>query len=187
MKKQFSTYKPFLVFLGTFFICYLSLTFLYQTYLNQYDAGRNEVDGFTKIVASQSVFFMKFFNTNSFEQPNLEDASVKLFYKNTYLSRVVEGCNALSVMILFISFVLAFAGKFKPTLLFLIAGTGIIHFFNVLRIAILNVLIFNYPNQKHLLHGVVFPLIIYGIVFVLWIIWVNNFSSYAKKTISKQG
>lgn len=181
MKKYFIQYKPFLLFLAKFFVVYLTLTFAYQQFLNSYDAKQFEVDSFTKLVAKQSVFVMKCFDTSSKSAPNFLDSSVKLYYKNTYISRVVEGCNALSIMILFVSFVVAFSGKLKPTILFLLGGCLLIHVTNVLRIAFLNVLIFNYPNQKQLLHSVVFPLLIYGIVFLLWVIWVNKFSKYAKK------
>jgi hypothetical protein len=31
--------------------------------------------------------------------------------------RIIEGCNAISIIILFISFVVSFSGKLKPTLL----------------------------------------------------------------------
>jgi hypothetical protein len=44
-------------------------------------------------------------------------------------------------------------------------------------------LIYNFPKQQHLLHSVVFPLFIYGVVLLLWIIWVNKFSLYATKTV----
>lgn len=181
LKNYFVQYKPFLIFLAKFFVVYLLLTFGYQQFLNQYDTKQFEVDSVTKLVAKQSVFVMKWFDASSKSTPNFLDTSVKLYYKNTYVSRVVEGCNAISIMILFVSFVVSFSGKLKPTILFLIAGILLIHLINVLRIALLNVLIFNYPNQKQLLHGVVFPLLIYGIVFGLWVIWVNKFSHYAKK------
>jgi len=87
------------------------------------------------------------------------------------------------VIILFISFVIAFSGKIKTTLLFILLGSFIIHVLNVFRIALLCILMYYFPKQQHLLHGVVFPLIIYGVVFILWIIWVNKFSKYATKTI----
>jgi hypothetical protein len=41
---------------------------------------------------------------------------------------------------------------------------------------------FHYPQYQEVLHGVIFPLFIYGVVFILWIVWVNKFSSYAKKS-----
>ena len=88
-------------------------------------------------------------------------------------------------MILFVAFVVAFSGKLKTTVLFLIFGIIIIHVLNVIRIAMLCVLLQKYPAQEEILHGVVFPLFIYGVVFGLWVIWVNKFSTYAKETTKK--
>ena len=97
------------------------------------------------------------------------------------MSRVVEGCNALSVMILFAAFVVAFSGKWLQTVGFIVVGTVLIHFLNLLRIAFLSVALYYHPDQEAILHGVVFPLIIYGFVFGLWVIWVNKFSGYVSK------
>jgi hypothetical protein len=40
----------------------------------------------------------------------------------------------------------------------------------------------SFPGQVSFLHGVLFPLFIYGVVFILWVIWVSKFSLYAKNT-----
>ena len=80
---------------------------------------------------------------------------------------------------------MAFAGRISTTLLFLIGGSVLIYLLNVIRIAVLSVLLYRFPAYEHLLHGVIFPLFIYGVVFILWFIWVNYFSSYAKKSTSK--
>ena len=105
-----------------------------------------------------------------------------IIYHQKIVGRIIEGCNAISVIILFVSFIVAFSGKLKQTLLYVLAGSVLIYLLNILRIVLLVVLVYNYPSEEHLLHGVLFPLIIYGIVFILWVIWVNKFSKYASKT-----
>lgn len=182
MKKLLLQYKPFLLFLGKFIASYLLLTIVYQTYLNQFDADKAEVDSFTQIVADQSVSVLSWFDSKSYTMPHLKEPSVKIIYKGKYISRIIEGCNAISVIILFISFVVAFTGKFKNTILFILFGTVLIHILNVTRIALLCVGLYHFPKLEHLLHGVVFPLVIYGIVFLLWIIWVNKYSLYATES-----
>ena len=164
---------------------YLVLTFAYQSYLSEFNEKKFEVDGFTKSVAHQSSYILSFFDSQSYTMPNLKEASVNLFYHNLWVARIVEGCNALSVLILFVSFIIAFTGKFKQTLLFTLTGILIIHIFNILRIVLLSMAIYHYPKFKEVLHSVVFPLFIYGIVFLLWVIWVNKFSFYAKKNTKK--
>lgn len=181
MKEYFLQYQSFLSFLAKFFVAYLVLSALYLLYLNQFDASQNQVDGFTTSVANQTQKVLTLFDPNAHTASNLNEPSIKLFYNQKWVSRVIEGCNALSVMILFISFVISFTGKWKATLLFILLGTLIIHIFNILRIALLSMAVYHFPQQQDFLHSVVFPLFIYGVVFVLWIIWVNKYSSYAKK------
>lgn len=183
MKKYFIEYKPFLSFLGKFLLVYALLTFIYEKYLSQFDTKKFEVDGFTQLVSRQTVSLMHFFGLNASQNFNPFEPNMQMFYNNNYVARIIEGCNGLSVIILFIAFVIAFTGKFKHTILFIASGTLIIHVFNVARIALLCVLITKYPKYKSILHDIVFPLIIYGTVFLLWIIWVNKFSRYATKTV----
>jgi exosortase family protein XrtF len=168
--------------LGKFLLTYLLLTFIYQSYLNQFDVKKLEVDGFTQLVAKQTKDVMLFFNCDVQTSPNLKEPGVNLSYNQRPMARIIEGCNALSVIILFISFIIAFSGNIKSTVLYIISGSILIHILNVSRIALLCVLMYYYPKQQHLLHGVLFPLFIYGVVFMLWIIWVNKFSKYATKT-----
>jgi len=182
LEKYFSRYKPFLLFLGKFVMTYLLLTFVYQSYLGQFDVKKFEVDGVTQLVAKQSKELMNFFNFEANIKPNLNEPGINLFYNQKLMARIIEGCNGLSVIILFISFVIAFSGKIKTTFLFIIAGSVLIHILNVFRIALLVILLYYFPNRGQLLHGVFFPLFIYGVVFILWIIWVNKFSKYAPKT-----
>ena len=185
MKKYFIQNKPFLLFLGKFLLTYVLLTFVYESYLNNFDSKKFETDGFTQFVAQQTVDLLSFFKFNAYSAINYFESSVKLIYNNKFIARVVEGCNGLSVIILFISFIIAFTGKLKYTLIYILVGVLIIHVLNVARIALLCILLFKYPESESLLHGVIFPLIIYGAVFLLWIIWVNNYSIYAKKSLQK--
>ena len=132
------------------------------------------------ITGANTEQLLQFFNYDVSIQKSIQDPWLKIIINEKYVARITEGCNAVSVMILFVSFVAAFSGKFKKTLMFILFGLISIYILNVLRIALLTVLLYHYPNQTHLLHGVLFPLIIYGFVFILWVIWINRFSKYAK-------
>lgn len=178
MKKYFIRYRPFLVFLGTFFLVYMVLTLLYQGYLNSF--GENKIDSITKMVARNTEGLLQFFDADAKVVLDESNLFFKLVYQQNYLARIIEGCNAISVIILFISFVVAFSGKLKTTLFFVFGGSVLIYVLNIVRIVFLTILMFRFPDQGHFLHGVVFPLFIYGVVFILWIIWVNKFSKYAK-------
>ena len=178
MRKYLVQFKPFLIFISTFFAAYILLTVIYKFYLNSFEA--TEVDGITNIVGHNVDQLMRLFNCDISIFKSAFDPYLEVWYNQKYTLRIVEGCNAVSVFILFVSFVIAFSGKFKTTLLFILLGVFIIYLFNVIRIALLTILLFHFPEHEHILHGVLFPLIIYGMVFILWVIWVNKFSKYAK-------
>ena len=179
MKKYFILYKPFLIFLASFFLTYFILTFLYQNYLSNFEG--NKIDSITKMVGRNTEQVLLLFTNDSSVQESATHPYMKLFYNQQYVARIIEGCNAISVIVLFISFIVAFSGKLIPTLLYIFGGSLLIYVLNVIRIAALSVLIFYFPKQESILHGVIFPLSIYGIVFILWLIWVRKFSKYASK------
>ena len=181
MKNIFSQYKPFFIFLSKFLLFYVVFIFVYKVYLNQYSIEKNEVDRFTEVVAKQTVLVLNLFGEPSFATPNEFEPSVKVFYNYKYIARVVEGCNAISVMILFATFVFSFSTQWKKTTLYIFIGILLIHVLNVIRIALLSFALYYYPEYGKILHGTVFPLFIYGVVFLLWILWITKFSGYVKK------
>lgn len=182
LKNYWTLYKPFLKFIGAFLFAYILLTFLYQWYLSGYE--NNQLDGITRLVASHVEKVLQVFDSNSAVVYH-QNTKISILMHQKEVATIIEGCNAISIMILFVSFVIAFAGKFKATLLYLIGGNVLIYLLNVIRIAILSLLLYRFPAYEHLLHGVIFPLFIYGVVFILWFVWVNYFSIYAKKSTSK--
>jgi len=127
-------------------------------------------------VAKQSEALISSFGYNAQILPHQSELSMKLIVNDVYLARIVEGCNAISIIILFASFVLSLFGKLKLTLLYLLAGAVIIYAMNIIRIAILAIGIYEYPGYTDFLHSIIFPLIIYGTVFILWLIWVRIYS-----------
>ncbi|MFD2943146.1 exosortase family protein XrtF [Flavobacterium notoginsengisoli] len=177
MKKYLVQFKPFLIFVGIFFLTYIVLTVLYKFYLNSF--GANDLDDITLIVGRNTEQLLKLFNYDVIIQKSAQYPWMNVLLNGMKIALIVEGCNAISVMILFVSFVTAFSGKLKQTFLFIVFGIVSIYILNVIRIALLTVLLLCFPSQNHLLHGVVFPLIIYGYVFILWIFWINRFSKYA--------
>lgn len=151
-------------------------------YLDQYDVAKNEVDSFTEIVANQTEKLLSVFTESKALIPHDKEPSVKLFFKEKYVARIIEGCNAVSVMILYAAFIFAFSTEWKKTGLYIIFGIVLIHILNVIRIALLASSLYYYPQYEEILHGTIFPLFIYGVVFILWILWVTKFSGHAKRT-----
>ncbi|PQJ69361.1 exosortase family protein XrtF [Polaribacter butkevichii] len=178
MKKN----KSIIIFLIKFFVTYFLLVTFYNSYLqkSQQKGDVFKTSSITKAVADQTVKVLSFFGYQVAAIQHDKEVSVKLIIEGQYTARVIEGCNSISLIILFISFIIAFSGAFKATFLFAVFGSVFIYIVNVLRIAFLTVMIYKYPHKVGLLHDLVFPAIIYGTIFLLWVVWVNKFSNFKK-------
>lgn len=181
LKALLIKYKSVIKFILTFLVVYISLSVAYSLYLDFSDGSKFYPDYITHLVAKQSEALLNQIGYDTQVTPHPDEPSMKLIINNKYLARIIEGCNGISVIILFVSFIVAFAGKLKETVIFALSGSVFIYVINLLRIVILSIALYNYPLQKEFLHTAVFPAIIYGAVFLLWMFWVNRFSKIKKK------
>lgn len=152
------------------------LTFGYKMYLDMSDESKFYPDYVTNVVAKQSAFVIDILGYEAEIFPHPDEPSMKLIVNSKFIARIVEGCNSVSVIILFVSFIIAFAGRIRETIIYVLLGSVLIYIVNLIRIAILSIGLYEYPLRKELLHTVIFPMIIYGMVFILWMFWVNRFS-----------
>lgn len=180
MTTYLKQHRPFLLFLGKFFFSYLILTLLYQFYLSTFDQATFEPDGMTYITTVHSSELLGLLGYDTSYSPHPTEPSYRFFFEGKSVARIIEGCNAISVIILYVAFLIAFTGKLKPTLIFLFGGILLIYVLNISRIAALVLGLVYYPEYEYLMHDILFPLFIYGVVFFLWVLWVRNFSTYGK-------
>ena len=180
MKDLFIKYRLVIKFILTFLLVYGFLSFAYNYYLDASKGGYYYPDYITNLVANQSKNLLENFGYATQVIPHPDEPSMKLILEGKYLARVIEGCNGMSVIVLFISFIIAFSGKLKTTILYLLLGSVLLYVVNLLRIVILSIGLYHYPWRKEELHTVIFPAIIYGMVFLLWMFWVNRFSNFNK-------
>ncbi len=96
---------------------------------------------------------------------------------NENVVRVIEGCNSISVIILFLSFVLAFFRGLSSTLVFILIGAVTIYILNIIRVALLVLGLYFYKDYGDFLHDILFPLFIYGVVLLLWLIWIKKYKN----------
>lgn len=178
--KFISENKAFFMFLLRFAGCYIVLAGVYWLYLSQYTGL--EPDGITDVVSRQTSWMVRQFGHTSHLEPHDKVPAWRFFVNGKQIMRIVEGCNAVSVMILFTAFVAAFYTHFKQVAVFIVSGIIIIHVLNIVRITLLAFAGFYYREYWRFLHDIAFPLFIYGVVFFLWVIWVTKFYSNAKKT-----
>lgn len=175
MLKEF---KPIIGILLRFAVIYIVLLIGYQIYLNQFDGLG--IDSFSNWVSQQVVKVQNFAGYPSDIYHEKETATNWFYTDKVYTSRMVEGCNAISVIILFIAFVFAFYKGLK-TFVFALIGIIILHVMNVLRIAGLNIVLRDFPDYGKATHDYIFPAIIYGSVVILWLVWIQFFAIKKKK------
>ncbi|XLS31031.1 exosortase family protein XrtF [Flavobacteriaceae bacterium M23B6Z8] len=149
------------------------LSLLYSYYLSRYDA---KPDTMTQMVASQSEYLMEMINYESSLRLVEGESFIRFLVRDTQMGLIVEGCNSLSVIILFLSFIVAFKGSLLRTVIFILIGSVVIYLANLFRIVVLLVGFYEIPAHRGFLHSIVFPLIIYGMVFFMWMVWVTKFA-----------
>ncbi|MBC2844588.1 exosortase family protein XrtF [Winogradskyella flava] len=180
MKELLIKYKLVIRFIITFLVVYGLLTIGYHFYLNLSDGSKYYPDYMTHLVSKQTNTLLNSIGYEAHVLPHPNEPSMKVIINGKFVARIIEGCNAVSIIVLFLSFIIAFAGKFKTTLFYCLAGSIIIYVFNLIRIVILSIGLYHYPWRREILHEIIFPMLIYGTVFLLWMVWVNRFSKSVK-------
>lgn len=170
--------KIVVIFLIKFFVTYALLFFLYSFYLSKTQKKEEyfSCSPITNTVAKQTKDVLNILGYKAKIEQHQKEVSVKLGINDKFVARIIEGCNSINIIILFISFIVAFAGKLGITLLYIVVGSLIIYIVNILRIVAISIALYEYPQFEEFLHGILFPSIIYGITFLLWFIWVRKFS-----------
>ena len=174
--------KTVVLFLIKFFGTYLLLFVIYAVYLNktQNISGVYSCAPITQTVADHAQFLLTNIGYDVKIEQHPEEISLQLLMNDKLIARINEGCNAMSIIILFISFIVAFANKFKITALYILFGSLFIYGVNISRIVFIAIALYKYPKYQDILHDYIFPGIIYGFTFLLWFIWVRKFSKIAK-------
>lgn len=174
--------KSVIYFLIKFFGVYALLFVLYAWYLNENQVKKPyfACAPITKNVANQTENLLNFVGYHVSMEQHTKEVSINILVNDKPVARIIEGCNSVSIIILYIAFIIAFKGSFKNTVLFIIAGSLLIYYFNIVRIAIISIAIYKYPEYEKTLHEIIFPLLIYGLTFLLWFIWVKKFASFKR-------
>ncbi|NPA08916.1 MAG: exosortase family protein XrtF [Chlorobi bacterium] len=172
-------FKPVLSILLRFIIIYMVLLLAYQFFLNSFQ--KEGLDPFSKMIAEQVRHIQNFMGFPTQLYNDIKGEQVYFYVRNEYPTRMVEGCNAVSVMILFVAFVFAFY-KGKKTFVFVVLGLILLYIINVLRIVGLNIVVLDYKAYSKTTHDYIFPAVIYGTVVVLWLVWIKFFALKNEKS-----
>lgn len=86
---------------------------------------------------------------------------------------IVNGCNGLSAIGLFIGFIIAYPGNNTKRIFFLFTGMGVIYLINVIRVVVLAITQIYWPDFFNFTHDYSTTAIFYIVIFIMWIIWAN--------------
>ncbi|MCG2588880.1 exosortase X [Rhodohalobacter sulfatireducens] len=86
---------------------------------------------------------------------------------------IVDGCNGIAAIGLFLGFIFAYPGAWMPRIFFSIFGIAVIYLVNVARIVILSYTQYYWPQVFDFTHDYSTTAIFYFVIFILWMIWAN--------------
>lgn len=160
-----------LVFVGV----YLTLNTMYAFYIEHY---RPSSDPFTQSIAKQAAVLLRAADPSIQITPSASTPFVSLYDDRGHVIDVFEGCNGINVMVVYISFLLAFWGSWRLLAMFAVGGMVVIHAMNLIRITLLFGVVCYFPDQLYFFHKYLFTGVIYVVVFVLWYFWVKRVKNY---------
>ena len=162
--------KSIIIFLVKFIGLYLVLNTLYGLWIESY---RPAADPLTGIVTVQSAWIVSIFEPGISVLP-ARGPNFPVAQNDDVVISVFEGCNGLNVMIVFLSFVVAFSGKWKETTVFSLAGIVVIYLLNLVRVSSLFFVAKYYPQGLYFFHKFAFTGGLYVIVFLMWFVWIQR-------------
>ncbi|MES2837181.1 MAG: exosortase family protein XrtF [Bacteroidota bacterium] len=175
---MFTIHKnPTIAFFIKAIVFYISWFLVYELWLHP--KGIFDAAVINNLVDSSSTL-LKWFGFNLMPEPDSDNIRT-IGIDGTHGVWIGDPCNGLTLFALFVGFIISFPGPIKHKLWYIPAGIILIHFLNILRIVALSIISFKAPELLSFNHTYTFTIIVYGIVFVLWMVWVNKFSKLEKK------
>jgi exosortase family protein XrtF len=169
--------NAFVKFAATASLLYILLYFLHQFVIKKYTFYDQKFIGL--IIESTDVL-LRTFGYSTFKV--LQDRDMQVIgIDGSNGVWVGSNCNAISLFSLFSVFIIAYPGNQKDKLWFIPLGILAIHILNILRVFALALISNSYPEYLNFNHTFTFTFIVYAFIFLLWILWVNQFSTKTAK------
>ena len=162
--------KVAILFLLVFVALYVSMNTIYGLFIEYYSP---QADPVTLNISKQVAWFLSWFD-NTVNYTEVEGSrNILLSTNNRLVIRVFEGCNGINVMIVFVSFIIAFRGTLYQTIWFTLMGLVVIHVMNLGRVSLLYAVELYFPQYLYYIHKYLFTGFIYAVVFFIWYQWIK--------------
>ena len=171
-----------LLFTILIFIWFTFYHFIYK--FNILFSNDNSIDFLNSIsitLANQSNFLLNIFGYETLLEIQNEIVITKIIGNDfDHGVWIGEPCNGVKLFGVFSIFIIAFPGNIKNKLWYIPIGIIIIHFINVIRIAILTIISSKNPSILDFNHNITFQVIVYSFILVLWFIWIKKYAQFEK-------
>jgi exosortase family protein XrtF len=163
-------------FLIIFFALYLGWTVLYELVIQPW----GKLDQL--VINSCSNFSAALLNLLGYSTFTSSRETIRTIgIDGTHGLWIGDPCNGITLFALFSSFIVAFPGSTKHKLWFIPLGIMLIHLMNVIRIAVLCIIVFYNTNWLDFNHTYFFQILMYIFIFSLWWLWMKYFKPEHKQ------
>lgn len=173
MLRFFRSFGPAMRFLVVFIFSSFGLTSIYSAYLSSLE---NQVDYFTNLAARGATALLNYLGLSTHYVLLPQANNVWIYQGDKALVSVIEGCNGVSVGILFLAFMFAFAGKWRVLIVFTALSLLLIWLVNIARIAWLAWVVMENGLETFYWQKSIFTASIYAFVLLLWLLWIRIIS-----------
>ena len=164
--------KKLIVFASKFVGLYLFLNLLYLLWINFLVEKIDVISEWVAMVSQKLLLMLGYDVTLVYSDLH---PRILFYFNNVNYITVSEGCNGVSVMITFFASIITFKGAVKSKILFLTVGLLGVFLLNVIRVSTLFYVALNHRQWFSFLHEYAFTALIYTLVFLLFIFWVNKY------------
>ena len=173
--------NAFIRFVFTAGFLYLILYFIYQFIVKKYTFYDQKFIGSIIYVAN---FILKGIGYTTFTV--LQDRDYQTIgIDGSNGVWIGSNCNAITLFSLFSVFIIAYPGRIKDKLWFIPLGILVIHFLNIMRVIALVLIARYYPHTLNFNHTYTFTFLVYSIIFLLWMVWVNKYSGRLNQKLNE--
>lgn len=107
---------------------------------------------------------------------SVQTANDTLYFSNHGYVAVEGSCSGLKQFYQWFFLMLLFPGLWKRKLWYIPLGILAVHLYNIFRIVVLSVVVVHWPEHWNFIHLEIMRPLYYGVMFVMWVIWVEKVS-----------
>ena len=164
-------------FVIRFFLVYVMLNLFYYGY---HRLIFPDTVFFTDLAAWQSVQLLSWLGEPVSLFVNQDYPKIHVLRAKAAIVSIYEGCNAASLYIVFLAFIVTFFSFRKELIWFVTGSLIIINVANIVRIVALYYISIYQPDDMYFYHKYVFNVLLFLLVIGLWLLAIKKYHAYKR-------